>query len=147
MGAGERDAAGPLGELLAGRGDLRGAIQVWVDAYGDSAPGTKRLAELLVQEGELEDAVRAWEDSDPVWNNPISVYRQRLASLPEEERREFEYDEPEEMTGSWIAVLAELLAQQGEAAVIARVRALETEPVGERGTGRDHRVDGVRSSC
>jgi len=128
--AGERDAAGPLGELLAGGGDLHGAIQVWVDAYGDEDPRTKRLAELLVQEGEPRDAVRVWEHSDAVWNNPISLYRQHLASLPEEERREFEYDEPEEMTGTWMAVLAELLVRQGEAAVIAHVRARKAEPGG-----------------
>lgn len=128
--AGERDAAGPLGELLAGCGDLHGAIRVWVDAYGDSEPRTKRLAELLVQEGEPQDAVRVWEHSGAVWNNRISLYRQSLASLPEEERREFEYDEPEEMTGTWMAVLAELLVQQGEAAVIAHVRARKTEAGG-----------------
>lgn len=121
--AGERDAPGPLGELLAEQGDEQGAIQVWADAYGDRFPTTKRLAELLIQEGELHDAVRVWEASYPVWSNPISLYRQHLATLPDEERRERESDEPEEMFGTWMAVLTELLTQQDEQAVIAQVRA------------------------
>jgi hypothetical protein len=59
--AGERDAAGPLGELLARRGDQQGAIQVWADAYGDGSPRTKRLAESLVQAGDLTPVIqRNW---------------------------------------------------------------------------------------
>jgi hypothetical protein len=121
--AGDRNAPGPLGELLAGQGDLAGAIAVWDTAYGDEERLTKRLADLLVQEGELKDAVGVWEASYAVWTNPISLYRQGLAAMPEDERREFESDEPEEMAGTWTARLIELLVQKGEAAVIAQVRA------------------------
>ena len=132
--AGDRDAAGPVGEILRGGGDLLGAIQVWGDAYGDRSPRTKQLAELLVREGELERAARLWEDSDPVWNNPISLYRQYLASLPADERREFEYDEPEEMAGTQTAKLAELFVHQGEEAVLAQLRAWNTKPDGRAAT-------------
>jgi hypothetical protein len=134
--AGDRDAAGPLGELLAGQGDLHGAIKVWADTYGDRSPRTKRLAELLVQEGDPEDAVRVWEDSDAVWNNPISLYREYLASLPEEERQEYLYDITEEVAGTWIAVLSELMAHQGEEAVLTQWRAWKARPGGMRGPSR-----------
>jgi len=128
--AGDRHAAGPLGELLARQGDLHNAIEVWADAYGDTSPRTKRLAELLVREGDLKRAVSAWEESHAVWNNPVSLYRQYLATLSDEVRREQEYDEPEEMAGTQTEVLAELLAQHGEQAVIAQLRAWGTKPGG-----------------
>jgi hypothetical protein len=126
--AGDRDAAGPLGELLAAQGDRPGAIQVWAAAYGDEAPWTKQLADLLVREGYPEDTVSVWEASAAVWSNPISLYRQHLATLSDEERREHEYDEPEEMAGTWTAVLTELLAHHSEEAVIAQLRAREARP-------------------
>ena len=126
--AGDRDAAGPLGELLALRGDLQDAIHVWAAAYGDKSPTTKQLAELLAREGELERAVRAWELADPVWHNPISLHRQYLATLTEEAQLEYQYDEPEEMTGTQTAKLAELLTRQGEEAVIAQLRTWNTKP-------------------
>jgi hypothetical protein len=128
VAAGERDAAGPLGELLASRGDHQGAIQVWADAYGDRSPGRKRLAELLVREGDLERAVSVWDESAAVWSNPISLYRQYLATLSDEERQEHEYDEPEEMAGTQAAVLVELFAREGEEAVIAQLRAWRAKP-------------------
>ncbi|MBR7829488.1 hypothetical protein KDK95_24495 [Actinospica sp. MGRD01-02] len=130
LAAGDRDAAGPLGELLARLGDLLGALEVWSDAYGERAPGSKRLAELLVREGYPADAVSVWEQADPVWNNPISLYRQQLASYAADVRYEFESDEPEEMSGTWMWVLESLLAQQGEAAVIARIRDWKSNPGG-----------------
>lgn len=120
--AGDRDAPGPLGELLAGQGDLQGAIAVWDAAYGDEERLTKRLADLLVREGEVKDAVGVWEASYAVWTNPISLYRQGLAAMPADQRREFESDEPEEMAGTWTARLLELLVQQGEEAVVAHLR-------------------------
>jgi hypothetical protein len=52
--AGDRNAAGRLGELLAGRGDLAGALRVWAQAYGGCSPTTRRLAELLAGRGDLE---------------------------------------------------------------------------------------------
>lgn len=128
--AGDRDAPGPLGELLAQQGDLLGALQVWSDAYGERASRSKRLAELLVQEGYPADAVSVWEQADPVWNNPISLYRQQLASYPDDVRYEFESDEPEEMAGTWMWVLELMLLQQGEAAVIARIRDWKSNPGG-----------------
>jgi hypothetical protein len=47
--AGDRNAAGRLGELLAGRGDPEGAVRVWAQAYGDASPTTRWLAELLAE--------------------------------------------------------------------------------------------------
>ena len=124
--AGDREAAGPLGELLAGQGDRQGAIEVWGGAYGEAEPLTRRLAELLVREGDLERAVSAWLVSHSVWSNPAGRYRRYLATLSDEDRREHEYDEPEETAGTQTAVLVELLAGHGEEAVVAQLRAWNT---------------------
>jgi len=126
--AGEHDAAGPLGELLARSGDRQGAIQVWGDAYGQESPSRKRLAELLAREGRLDLAVSVWEESLQVWHNPISLYSQHLARMSDEERTEALWDEPEEMAGTLVARLGLLFDQQGEEAVIAQLRVWETRP-------------------
>jgi len=72
--AGDRNAAGRRGELLAGRGDPEGAVRVWAQAYGDDSPTTRRLGELLAERGALEGAVRAWQFSDVVWQNPAGLH-------------------------------------------------------------------------
>src|SRR5689334_14441249 len=92
--ADDRNAAGRLGELLARRGDLEGAVQVWAHAYGDDSPTTRRLGELLAERGDLEGAVRAWQFSDVVRRNPAGLHAEFLSTLSPEERLDWD-DEPE----------------------------------------------------
>ena len=104
--AGDRDAPGRLGELLAGRGDLEGAVRVWAQAYGDDSPTTRRIAELLAGRGDLEGAVRAWQFSDAVRQNPECGHARFLSTLTRDEYLEWD-DEPEE----WGFIAAEQLAR------------------------------------
>jgi hypothetical protein len=91
--AGDRDAGGRLGELLAGRGDLEGALRVWAQAYGDTSSTTRRLAELLAEQGDLAGAVRAWQFSDVVWQNPAGFRAEYLSTLsPEDYLQETTHD-------------------------------------------------------
>ncbi|HEY3868741.1 MAG TPA: hypothetical protein VGM10_10340 [Actinocrinis sp.] len=118
--AGERDAAGLLGELLAREGDLEGAIQVWTDAYGDESWTTKELAELLAQDGDLIGAVRTWEVCDSVWQNPIGLHAQHLSTLTDEER--LEEDDPEDWAFTEWQRLTRLLAERGDEAAAEQLR-------------------------
>lgn len=110
--AGDRNAAGRLGELLARRGDLEGALRVWAHAYGDDSPTTRRLGELLAERGDLEGAVRAWQFSDVVWQNPAGLHAEHLSTLSPEER--LEDDEPEDWAFMESQQLATLLAERGD---------------------------------
>jgi hypothetical protein len=120
--AGDLDAAGRLGELLVGQGDLKGALGVWAQAYGDGSPTTMRLAELLAEHGDLAGAVRVWQFSDVVWQNPAGSHASWLKALPDEDRLECE-DDPEDWAFIEAEQLARLLAERGDAAAIAELRA------------------------
>ena len=118
--AGDRDAAGLLGELLAREGDLEGALRVWADAYGDTSQTTRRIAELLAEDGDLEGAVHAWRFSDVVWQNRIGLHAQYLATLTDEER--LDEDDPEDRGFMEYQHLTRLLAERGDQAAIERMR-------------------------
>ena len=120
--AGDRDAAGRLGELLAEHGDQAGALRVWAQAYGDGSPTTKRLTELLVEQGDLAGAVGAWRASDAVRQNPECSHAAFLNTLDGDERLDYD-DEPEDWGFVEAEWLARLLAERGDAAAIAELRA------------------------
>jgi hypothetical protein len=111
--AGDRNAAGRLGELLARRGDLEGAVRVWAQAYGDDSPTTRRLGELLAEQGDLEGAARAWQFSDVVWQNPAGLHAESLSAMSPEERLERD-DEPEDWAFMESQQLATLLAERAD---------------------------------
>jgi hypothetical protein len=121
--AGDRNAAGRLGELLAERGDLEAAVRVWAQAYGDDEPTTRRLGELLAERGDLEGAVGAWRISGAVWENPASLHAEFLSGLSPDEF--LLWDDPEDWCFTGIAEerLAGLLAERGDEAAIAELRA------------------------
>lgn len=121
--AGDRNAAGRLGELLAGQGDLEGALRVWAQAYGDGSSTTRRLAELLAERGDLKGAVEAWEFSDVVWQNPAGRHAEFLSALSPEEYLEETTDDPEDWVFMETEWLARLLAERGDEAAIAELRA------------------------
>lgn len=120
--AGDQNAAGRSGELLAKSGDLEGALRVWAQAYGDSSPSTKRLAELMAEDGDLESAVSAWKCSDVVRQNPAGLHQEYLNSLDEDDRRDAD-DDPEDWAFIEEEQLTRLLAQRGDEATIAKLRA------------------------
>lgn len=132
--AGDRNAAGRLGELLARRGDLEGAVLVWAHAYGDSSATTRRLGELLAGRGDLEGAVRAWQFSDVVWQNPAGLHMEFLSALSPDEYLERTTDEPEDWAFMEEEKLAWLLAELGDEAAIAelRARARHGDPAAEQ---------------
>ncbi|MEU6430681.1 hypothetical protein ABZ860_32700 [Microbispora sp. NPDC046973] len=119
--AGDQDAAGRLGELLARSGDREGALRVWARAYGDSSPTTKRLAELRAEDGDLEGAVSAWQVSDAVWQNREGLRQEYLDSLDADER--LEDDDPEDWAFIEEEQLTRMLAERGDEAAIAKLRA------------------------
>lgn len=119
--AGDRNAAGRLGELLANRGDPEGALRVWVRAYGDDSPTTRRLAELLAEGGDLSGAVKAWKFSDVVWQNPAGLHAEYLDTLDDDDR--LDEDDPEDWTFMEAEEVAQLLAERGDEAAIAELRA------------------------
>jgi hypothetical protein len=121
--AGDRNAAGRLGELLAKRGDLEGAVRVWAQAYGGDSPTTRRLAELRAERGDLEGAVHAWEFSDVVWQNPAGLRAEFLSTLSPEDYLEATADDPEDWAFMETEKLARLLAERGDEAAIAELRA------------------------
>ncbi|NDU76965.1 hypothetical protein GWI34_30735 [Actinomadura sp. DSM 109109] len=116
--AGDHDAAGRLGELLAKYGDLEAALDVWARAYGDAAPTTKRLAELLADRGDLKAAVEVWQFSDPVRQNPSGLHEEFMAALDADDRVDWEED-PEDWAFTERERLTRLLADRGDEAAIA----------------------------
>jgi broad specificity phosphatase PhoE len=120
--AGEGNAGGRLGELLARRGDLEGAVRAWARAYGDDSPTTRRLAGLLAGQGDLEGAARAWELSDAVWQNPVGLHQEFMAALSPEEYLEWD-DDPEDWAFMETERLARVLAERGDEAAITELRA------------------------
>jgi hypothetical protein len=121
--ASDGNAAGRLGELLAGRGDLEGALRVWAQAYGHGSATTRRLGELLAERGDLEGAVRAWQFSDVVWQNPAGLHAEFLSALSPEEYLQETTDDPEDWAFMETEKLARLLAERGDEAAIAELRA------------------------
>jgi hypothetical protein len=112
--AGDRHAAGRLGELLARRGDLQDAVRVWAQAYGGDSPTTRRLAELLAEHGDLEGAARAWRFSDVVWQNPAGLHAEFLSTLsPEDYLQETTHD-PEDWAFMEAEQLTRLLAERDD---------------------------------
>lgn len=111
--AGDKNAAGRLGELLAKSGDREGALRVWAEAYGDSRPTTRRLAELKVEDGDLDDAVSTWKFSDIVWQNPEGLHQEYLNTLDHEDRMEAEYCDPEDWGFMEAEKLTWMLANRG----------------------------------
>ncbi|MFI6335122.1 hypothetical protein [Streptomyces sp. NPDC050535] len=120
--AGDRNAAGRLGELLAKRGDQEGALELWARTYGADSPTTKRLAELLAERGDLADAVTVWTFSDVVWQNPAGLHAEYLDTLDALDRLECE-DDPEDWAFIEAEELAGLLAERGDEAALAELRA------------------------
>ncbi|MEU2287266.1 hypothetical protein ABZ614_36065 [Streptomyces sp. NPDC013178] len=120
--AGDRNAAGRLGELLARHGDREGALRVWARAYGDRSPTTKRLAELMAEQGDLAGAVNVWVFSDAVWQNPASFHEEYLDTLDPLDRAD--EDDPEDWAFMEREQLANLLADRGDEASLAELRAL-----------------------
>lgn len=90
------DAAGRQGELLAEQGD---------------------------REGALEDAVSAWRFSDALWFDPLGRRRAHLDSLSVEDRWEATGDDPEDWAYMECEQLVQLLAERGDDAAIAELRA------------------------
>lgn len=121
--AGDRNAAGRLGELLAKHGDPEGALRVWAEACGATSSATRRLAELLVQEGDLEKAVSTWQVSDEVWQNPAGLRQEYLSTLNDEDRAQEEYCDPEDWTFIESQQLTLTLARRGDMAAIAKLQA------------------------
>ncbi|MFF3849147.1 hypothetical protein [Streptomyces sp. NPDC002328] len=120
--AGDRNAGGRLGELLARNGDREGALRQWAHTYGDTASTTRRLAEVLAQRGELAAAVQVWRFSDDVWQNPAGFHTEYMATLDPEDR--LEEDDPEDWAFMEREQLVNLLARWGDDAAIAELRAL-----------------------
>ncbi|WP_329086134.1 MULTISPECIES: hypothetical protein [unclassified Streptosporangium] len=120
--AGDKNAAGRLGELLAKSGDREGALRVWAEAYGDSRPTTRRLAELKVEDGDLDDAVSTWKFSDIVWQNPEGLHQEYLNTLDHEDRMEAEYCDPEDWGFMEAEKLTWMLANRGDEEAIADLR-------------------------
>jgi hypothetical protein len=104
--AGDRNAGGRLGELLARQGDRVGALRVWAQAYGDVSSTTRQLAELLTEQDNLEGAVQAWQFSDVVRQNPAGLHQEHLSTLSPEDYLEETSDDPED----WAYLEAERLA-------------------------------------
>jgi hypothetical protein len=121
--AGDRNAAGRLGELLAGRGDREGALRVWAQAYGDRRGTTRRIAELLAEQGDLDGAVQAWKFSDVVWQNPEGLHEEYLSTLSPEDYLQETTDDPEDWAFMEAEELLRLLARRGDVAAIAELRA------------------------
>ncbi|MDQ1051010.1 hypothetical protein [Streptomyces sp. V4I2] len=119
--AGDRNAAGRLGQLLAKHGDAEGALRLWARTYGDDAPTTRRLAELLAERGDVAGAVKVWTFSDAVWQNPASLHAEYLDALDACERLECE-DDPEDWAFMEAEELAKVLAERGDAAAIAELQ-------------------------
>lgn len=111
-----------MGELLARLGDREGALRQWAHTYGDSSPTTKRLAELLAARGDLAAAVSVWKFSDRVWQNPAGFHAEYMATLDPEDR--LEEDDPEDWAFMEREQLVNLLADWGDEASIAELRAL-----------------------
>jgi hypothetical protein len=120
---GDRNAAGRLGELLARRGDLESAVRMWAHAYGDGSATTRRLGELLAERGDLEGAVLVWQFSDVVWQNPAGLHQEYLHTLSPEDYLQETTDEPEDWAFMQTEQLARLLAERGDEAAIAELRA------------------------
>jgi broad specificity phosphatase PhoE len=120
--AGDRNAAGRLGELLARQGDREGALRVWVAAYGASSATTRRIGELLAGRGDVDGAVQEWETSDAVYQNPAGLHQQFMSSLSPEEYLEWD-DDPEDWAFTETEHLAVLLAERGDWASIGELRA------------------------
>ena len=116
--AGDRDAAGRLGELLAKHGDLEDALRVWARAYGDASPTTRRLAELLADRGDLRAAVEVWQFSDPVRQNPAGLHEDFLAALDADELIDWE-DDPEDWAFMEREQLTTLLTERGDETALA----------------------------
>jgi hypothetical protein len=114
--AGDRNAAGRLGELLAEQGNLEGALRVWARAHGDGSSTTRRLAELLAGRGDLKGAVQAWEFSDVVRQNPAGRHAEFLSALSPEEYLEETTNDPEDWASTETEWLARLLAERGDEA-------------------------------
>lgn len=104
--AGDRNAAGRLGELLARNGNPEGALHVWARAYGDASPTTRQLADLLKGRGDVSGAVQVWQSSDEVRQNPGGFHAEFLNGLDASERMDWD-DEPED----WAFIEAEQLAR------------------------------------
>ncbi|WP_143736854.1 hypothetical protein [Microbispora sp. GKU 823] len=119
--AGDQNAAGRLGELLARSGDPEGALRVWARAYGGSSPTTKRLAELKAEDGDLQGAVSTWQVSDAVRQNREGLHQEYLDTLDAYER--LEDDDPEDWAFIEEEELTRLLAERGDEAAIAKLRA------------------------
>lgn len=98
---------------------------MWAEVYGERAPTTKRLAEVLAENGDLDGAVSAWRSSDALRSNPLGGHEAYVRSLPEEDRWEATYDEvgPEGWEFWEMEELARLLAERGDEAAIAELRA------------------------
>lgn len=116
--AGDRNAAGRLGELLAKHGDLEAALHVWARAYGDASPTTRRLAELLADRGDLRAAVEVWQFSDPVRQNPSGLHEEFMAGLDVDERVDWEED-PEDWAFTEKERLTRLPADRDDEAAVA----------------------------
>lgn len=121
--AGDCNAAGRLGELLARQDDLPGALRVWVKAYGGSSSTTRRVGELLAGRGDLEGAVGAWQVSDAVYQNPEGFHSEHMSSLSPEEYLERD-DDPEDWAFIESEHLARMLADRGDWASIAELRGM-----------------------
>jgi hypothetical protein len=122
--AGDRNAAGLLGELLAAGGDAEGALRVWVAAYGATSSTTKRLAELQVEDGDLQGAVSTWLASDEVRQNPAGLHQKHLSRLSLEDRLQEEQGDPEDWAYIEAQHLRFALAKRGDRSAIAELRAL-----------------------
>ncbi|WP_141582386.1 hypothetical protein [Actinomadura sp. WMMA1423] len=116
--AGDRNAAGRLGELLAKHGDPEAALHVWARAYGDASPTTRRLAELLADRGDLRAAVEVWQFSDPVRQNPDGLHEDFLAALDTDDRIDWE-DDPEDWAFMEREHLTTLLPERGDETALA----------------------------
>ncbi|MFJ8110503.1 hypothetical protein [Streptomyces sp. NPDC096132] len=110
-----------MGELLAKHGDREGALRLWARTYGAVSPTTKRLAELLAERGDLAGAVEVWKFSDRVRQNPEGYHAEYLDTLDVLDR--MDDDDPEDWAFMETEQLADLLAERGDEASLAELRA------------------------
>lgn len=80
---------------------------------------------MLAENGDLDGAVSAWTFSDALWYNPLGHHEEYARSLPDEDRWKADDDGlgPEGWGAMESEELARLLAERGDEAAIAELRA------------------------
>lgn len=96
-------------------------LRARADAGDRNAAG--RLGELLAERGDREGAVRVWQFSDVIWRNPAGFHSEHLHSLSPEDFLQETTDDPEDWVFMETERLARVLAERGDDAALAELRA------------------------